>query len=236
MLLDENGRMVQTMRSWTTLQPAENASCVGCHEPKNSVPSSCATPTLAMAAGAQSLSPINGPRRGFSFTKEVQPILDKHCIKCHNAKEGKEFDLTSAIVEDWGAKRAWTKSYLNLTHSRPDDKNSLRRWRGDANHKVLNWISAGSTVKLLKPLSFGANNSALFSERLDQGHCKTITEAEVKVLAMWVDLSVPFCKDYVEANIWSDKDKEKYAYTKAKRDRAVKEDQATLKRLAESNP
>ena len=36
--LDEKGQAVQTMRSWTTLQPGENASCAGCHEAKNSSP------------------------------------------------------------------------------------------------------------------------------------------------------------------------------------------------------
>ena len=65
------------------LQPGENASCVGCHEPKNSVPLATARPTRALAAGAQPLAPVNGPRRGFSFLKEVQPVLDANCVKCH---------------------------------------------------------------------------------------------------------------------------------------------------------
>jgi len=236
MLLDENGRMIQTMRSWTTLQPGENASCIGCHEPKNSVPSASARPTLAMAAGAQVLAPINGPSRGFSFTREVQPILNQHCIRCHDGKEEKKPDLSALAVHDQGAKRAWLQSYLALTHARPDDKNNQTRWRGDADNKVLNWISAGSTVKLLPPYSSGSNKSALFTERLDKGHCKTITAAEIRVLAMWVDLGVPFCEDYLEANLWNDAEKEKYARAKAKRDRADQEDQATLKRLAEINP
>ncbi|MCL2744440.1 MAG: hypothetical protein FWE67_11380 [Planctomycetaceae bacterium] len=34
-LLDEKGYAVQTMRSWTILQPGETLSCVGCHEDKN---------------------------------------------------------------------------------------------------------------------------------------------------------------------------------------------------------
>lgn len=232
MLLDENGRMIQTMRSWTMLQPGENASCVGCHESKNSVPLASARPTLAMAAGAQSLTPINGPRRGFSFAKEVQPILDQHCIKCHDGQDNKKPDLTATVVEDPGAKRAWSKAYLALTHSRPDDPKRPATWRGDADHKVLNWIWAGSTVKLLPPNSSGANKSTIFTEQLDKDHCKTISKEEVQRLAMWVDLSVPFCADYVEANIWDEAEKKKYEHFQAKRDRADQEDQETLKRLA----
>jgi hypothetical protein len=83
--LDARGRAVQTMRSWTTLQPGENQSCVGCHESKNSTPT--APPraaTLALLAGPQSLAPFQGPPRGFSFAREIQPILDRHCVRCHN--------------------------------------------------------------------------------------------------------------------------------------------------------
>jgi hypothetical protein len=236
MLLDEKGRMVQSMRSWTTLQPGENASCVGCHESKNSVPSASARPTMAMAAGVQDLSKINGPVRGLSYLKEIQPILDKHCIKCHDGKDDKKPDLTATEVKDANAKRVWTKSYLALTHSSPDDQKRTSKWRGNANHKTVNWISAGSTVKLLPPVSKGSNTSALFAERLDKGHCKTISEQEVKTLAMWVDLGVPFCEDYLEADLWSDQDKEKFECGMKKRRRADKEDQETLKRLAITNP
>ena len=82
-LLDDKGRLVQGMRSWSTLQPGEKFSCTGCHEDKNEAPPAGKT-TLAMRAGAKSLKPFYGPARGFSFIKEIQPILDKHCIRCHN--------------------------------------------------------------------------------------------------------------------------------------------------------
>ncbi|MCE5240040.1 hypothetical protein LLH23_16385 [bacterium] len=78
--LDARGRAVQTMRSWATLQPGEYASCVGCHEPKPAAPvvSRPATP-----AGPQALRPFYGLPRGFSFIREVQPLLDRRCIACH---------------------------------------------------------------------------------------------------------------------------------------------------------
>jgi hypothetical protein len=213
MLLDAKGRMVQTMRSWTTLQQGENGSCVGCHENKNSVPSSYAKRTTqALTLGAQNLSGINGPKRGFSFTKEVQPILDRHCIKCHDGKGDKlprNFDLTKTAVLDLGAKRTWLQSYLTLTHAQSSDKNSKQRWSGNADHELLNWVSSGSTVKLIPPYFKGANTSAFF-KRLDAGHCKTLTALELATLAMWVDLGVPFCENYLEANAWSEAERTKY--------------------------
>jgi hypothetical protein len=76
-LLDEQGRMVQTMRSWSTLQPGETASCVGCHESKNEVPIAARSLTSALKEQPQALRPFYGPARGFSFAKEIQPILDR---------------------------------------------------------------------------------------------------------------------------------------------------------------
>lgn len=85
--LDEKGRAVQTMRSWSTLQPGENQSCVGCHEHKNLAPPTDGyRGTLALKAGPQTLEPFYGPTRGFSFVKEIQPILDRHCVGCHSDK------------------------------------------------------------------------------------------------------------------------------------------------------
>ncbi|HNX35348.1 MAG TPA: hypothetical protein PKM57_12015 [Kiritimatiellia bacterium] len=236
MLLDAKGRMVQTMRSWTSLQPGENASCVGCHESKNSVPLATARPTLALAAGARPLAPVSGPRRGFSFLKEIQPILDAHCVTCHDGKDPKKPDLTATVVTDAAAKRRWTRSYLALTHARPDHTEEQTRWRGDPAHKVLNWVSSASAPQIQKPLSAGSNASGLFAGMLDKGHCKTLTPDAAACLAMWVDLGVPFCGDYTEANAWTDAERAKYEQYKAKRDRAAAEDQATLMRLAAARP
>jgi len=80
--LDEKGQMVQTMRSWVTLQPGEALSCVGCHESKNTAPPYTAY-SQAMRRGPRPLTPFYGPPRGFSFIREIQPILDEHCVRCH---------------------------------------------------------------------------------------------------------------------------------------------------------
>ena len=84
--LNEKGQMVQSMRSWMTLQPGETVSCVGCHEHKNTSPPVTRL-SRAMLTGPQKLEPFYGPPRGFSFIREVQPILDKHCVRCHYLDE-----------------------------------------------------------------------------------------------------------------------------------------------------
>jgi hypothetical protein len=73
-VLDANNRMIQTMRSWTTLQPNEKMSCVGCHEHPDDVGK--VKPAMASRKAPVTLTPFYGPTRGFSYRAEVQPVWD----------------------------------------------------------------------------------------------------------------------------------------------------------------
>jgi len=83
--LDERGQALQLMRSWMTAMPGETVSCVGCHEPQRTAPA-----TALLTAGATrdpaEITPWYGPTRGFSFNREVQPVLDRYCITCHDGR------------------------------------------------------------------------------------------------------------------------------------------------------
>ena len=94
--LDHNGHVVQTMRSWATLQPGETFGCVGCHETKYNAPPQ--RTTLALRHGPQELTPFYGPPHGFSYPKDIQPIWDKHCVSCHNGKRWSPGPLFDADV------------------------------------------------------------------------------------------------------------------------------------------
>lgn len=85
-VLDAKNRVINTMRSWSTLMPGERFACTGCHENKNAAPPNYKK-SQAMAAGVEPLAPFYGPARGFSFRAEVQPILDRNCISCHSDRE-----------------------------------------------------------------------------------------------------------------------------------------------------
>jgi hypothetical protein len=93
-MIDERGFVAQTMRSWVTLQPGENRACVGCHEDQNGAPAGSYGPGLALRGGPRALEPFQGPARAFSFAREVQPILDRHCVRCHNDRP--------ALAGRWG--------------------------------------------------------------------------------------------------------------------------------------
>ena len=253
--LDERGRAVQTMRSWSTLQPGENASCVGCHESKNSAPPSEGYGlTLAMKRPPLKLRPFYGPTRGFSFTREIQPILDRHCIRCHRERdsvlaladgngpppmemppkqrsrgEDRAFSLLGRPVEDESAGREWSDAYLVLTQSARDRKNGP--FRGKPDGDVLRWISSQSVPTPLPPEFSGSTRSPLL-KMLDAGHFNVrLSSEEYEKIACWIDLVVPFCGDYSEANVWNSDEKKKYQRYVKKRKRMDAMDDETVKRL-----
>jgi len=219
--LDSNGHMVQTMRSWSTLQPGEMQSCVGCHEHKNSVPVSGHPVSIAMDRGVQKLTPIdNGGIRGFSFVKEVQPILDQHCISCHDGKRSK-MNLTGEQMANIDTRRKFSYAYLNLTRAIPKDADAeyieKRELRGNPDNPEVHWISNMSVPTMQEPYTAGAAKSNII-KRLESGHGSTgISQAEIDKIALWIDLVVPYIGDYREANNWSAEEMEFYDYYDSKR-------------------
>jgi len=73
---------LQLMRSWFTAMPGERVSCVGCHETQLTTPPS--SPAAFPQRPPSEIEPWHGPTRGFSFAREVQPVLDQYCVGCHN--------------------------------------------------------------------------------------------------------------------------------------------------------
>ena len=231
--LDSNGYMVQSMRSWSTLQPGEIQSCVGCHEHKNSVPVSNHPVSIAMDKGIQQIIPIDDKGlRGFSFIKEVQPILDKHCISCHDGKKNK-LNLMDEQIANERLRRNFSLAYLNLTHTIPygstNEQITRMSLRANPDHPEVNWISNMSAPSMLKPYSAGAAGSNII-KRLKTGHGNTgITQQEIYTIALWIDLVVPYVGDYLEANNWTQKELEFYRYHDAKRQKAREEDDEAVR-------
>lgn len=207
--LDENGQAIQSMRSWSTLQPGESRSCIGCHDNKSATPPADRTPTMAMRAGRQSLSEVYGAARGFSFAERVQPILDRHCVGCHHggevsAGEKAAFSLLGTPRLDEQAKRQWSESYLRLTSQGPDEG-------------PVRWISAQSAPPLYPPYHAGAVKSPLVAMLAEGHHDVALSEEERALLACWIDLAVPFCGDYTEAHAWTEEEQARYAHFLKKR-------------------
>jgi hypothetical protein len=185
--LDSNGNVVQTMRSWATLQPGETFSCMGCHESRLSPPPPLTYTPLAVKQGAVPLDSFYGPPRLLSFAKEIQPILDAKCVSCHSAANSNGIDLSKTPVWNAGNAKNWSQSYLNLTNHSNEASNS----------KYVNWFPAEDVPLLQPPYRTGACKSPLIP-LLAQGHHNVVlTKKETDLIRCWIDFSVPF-GDYIE--------------------------------------
>lgn len=231
--LDENDRVVQTMRSWSTLQPGETQSCVGCHEHKNTVPVVSHPVSMAMNKKIQPIVPEGLGDRTFSYISEVQPIWDAHCLSCHDGVKSKLSLKGELKVVDTQTKRKFSDSYLNLTHASRQTRNN-DSWQGDAHHPEVNWVSNLSEPTLLAPYFAGSNTSNLI-KRLESGHggCK-LTRKEIATVALWIDMCVPFISDYREANDWSQEDQDYYTYYEKKREDARATEKENIRQYLQS--
>ena len=168
--LDARGRAVQTMRSLVYLQPGECQSCIGCHEHRMKTISPGA-PAQALRHAPSKIKPGPDGSRPFSYPRLVQPVLDRHCVMCHDGKEPKRPVLTS---EPEGA---FTKSYNALV-----SRVSFTAWgRPEQNFEPLT-----------EPLRFGAVASPLV-RMLDQGHGQvTLPPEDEERLYTWIDANALF--------------------------------------------
>jgi hypothetical protein len=83
----------------------------------------------------------------------------------------------------------------------------------------VRWISAQSVPSMLPPYHAGAAESPLMA-MLEKGHEGVkLSPEELGRIACWIDLLVPFCGDYTEANVWDENGKKKYAHFLDKRHR-----------------
>lgn len=174
--LDEHGRAVQIMRSITYVQPGEITSCVGCHEPRHLAPPAKAFP-LALRRPPSQITPGPSGSRPFSYPLLVQPVLDRHCVACHNSTKAE-----GGIVLTGEPAGRYSASYNALARYVP-----YSDWAGKpGDFRVVN------CEPTTKPDFFGARASRL-TQLLLQGHYGVkLSQEDWERLYTWMDCNVLF--------------------------------------------
>jgi formylglycine-generating enzyme required for sulfatase activity len=194
--LDAEGKAVQLKRSWMVGMPGERVSCVGCHDDQNNGAAAMPLTTAQQQAPAK-LKPWYGPTRGFSFIREVQPVLDKYCVGCHDGKEADRprFDETAGH---------FPKSYSAL-------------------HPFVRRNGPEGDYNTLTPLEFHADTSDLV-QMLQKGHYNVKLDGEAwDRLITWIDLNVPALGTWKEVGKIP-RDFEKRRYEMRKEQAGIDED------------
>ncbi|MHB0955464.1 MAG: SUMF1/EgtB/PvdO family nonheme iron enzyme [Pirellulaceae bacterium] len=193
--LDADGSAVALMRSWMTAMPGENVSCVGCHDHPNSVPSGTGR-RIALASPPRTITPWHGPSRGFSFAREVQPVLDKYCVSCHDGATGPK-SAEPDLRRDQGGFVVYRGGELDGKFI-PNVRQELLGKFGavfDPSYVALRaFVRVGgleSDLHLLPPREFAADTSELV-RMLVKGHHNVKMDAQAwDRIFTWIDLNAP---------------------------------------------
>ena len=171
--LDKEGKAIQSMRSDVYTAPKEQLSCVGCHENRRSAPPP-QREVLAMRREPSVIKPEVEGSNPFSYTRLVQPILDRNCASCHASNDNAP-DLSREVEEKYG----WFSSYRNLQPY------------------AFYYDGGGSfTESKTYPGQFGANASKLYP-LLKNGHKNVkLTEEEMRSIILWLDCNSDFYGTY----------------------------------------
>ena len=178
--LDRRGLAVQSMRSVTYVHPGERLSCQGCHERKHQPPKPLEQMPLALRRVPSPIEPDAEGSNPFSYVRLVQPVLDRHCVQCHQEK--KALDLTGRIEGGNG----WTRSYTNLAAK-------YGFYFHVSNGSINQGIHGGSRTI---PGQFGANASPLM-KYLDESHYGVrLPQEDFHRLTLWLDCNSEFFGAY----------------------------------------
>ena len=189
--LDAEGQSLQVMRSWFTARSGEYLSCAGCHEKQSFV---ARTPRAAANMPLEEIRPWRGPERNFEFVREVQPVLDAFCVRCHNQPDPPHADMFghkkwkpdlrgTSMVTNWHSRahgRVWDKfggkfsvPYFNLV-------------------RFVRHPGIESDIHLFEPMEWHAETTELMM-MLDKGHhgVKLSEEARDRLIT-WIDFNTPY--------------------------------------------
>jgi len=177
-LLDEDGMMIQSMRSGTIVRPGEVLGCVGCHESRLAAPRYPVGKRLqALTDEPQKLAGWFGPPRLFSYVEEVQPVWDKYCVRCHDfgKKAGRKLVLAGDRTNTFNASynELWRKGYISAIGAGPHQTQPAYGW-GSHRSRVVQKIRAGHKGVRMTPEDF-------------------------RRVVTWIDINAPYYPTYASA-------------------------------------
>jgi len=186
-LLDKDRMELRRMRSFISFQSGEVRGCAGCHETRGVAPGTEAE-SMKLALRSEPTAPILPPwgDRPISFLRDVQPVLNRHCVRCHGGlTPAGELDFAGGLtsfdleVPDYGYNRAYvtimTAGLVACSPARQQD------------------------ASITTPLAYGSHRSRLISTLNEEPHCDEVSlsvEERLRLL-MWIDANAPYHDRFV---------------------------------------
>lgn len=161
--LDENNMSVKHMQSFVTLQPGEVTGCFGCHERRTKTTRSRTARRLAARQEPRRITPIAAAPEVFDFPRDIQPILDKHCVACHKPEKRKGKISLVADRNEW-----FSESYTAL---------------------IMNdQISDGNNKEGDRPPRTVGSSASRLMKTIDGSHYKVkLSAREYRKIQLWIE-------------------------------------------------
>ena len=214
--IDAEGRAVQRMRTFTHFMPGEVQSCVGCHADRNySTPSLVHSKTVGPDLGqaaltgphalrpqqAEALQPPDWGVKAFNYLEVVQPVLDRHCVACHHARDpaggvdlaGDLTDFFNVSYDVLARKGTWGERNPGAhgISAAQEGRSPYTSWIATINgteHNILKTTpgSWGSPVSPLADLVINGHPDKAGKPRVN------VPGADRRRIMAWIDLNVPY--------------------------------------------
>ncbi len=182
--LDERHMEIRRMRSIVSLKAGEVRGCTGCHESAGWTP----TPNMASLQALQRAPdpptpPAWGSDKLLGYEWLVQPILDRHCTRCHDRESPDgNIDLTATRAED-GLYQSFRTMFGRLPGT------------NETGRVLVSCSDRFSNADVSKPKQFGSHKSPLVQVLLED----SLHREEVKLsdhewisLVTWIDANAPY--------------------------------------------
>jgi len=178
--LDENENSVKRMHSFTSLMPGETFSCVGCHENRTSTPANLYQNGMpdAFKRTASRIQALEGIPDVYDFPRDIQQILDKHCIDCHRPLKRMGGVI---LTGDYGP--MFSQSYFNLTVFK-QIADARNRARGNYD-----------------PYEIGAQSSPLMNKLDGDHHGVKLSEEEIRTIRFWIEAGAAYPGTYAALGV-----------------------------------
>jgi len=178
--LDAEGRLIQSMRTFVQAAPGTTRSCIGCHEHKYTTTANGMKFPDTLVGEPRRLQPESWGSGYLDYPSMVQPVLDKHCVRCHGGPEG----IGAGIDLSGGWTEHFNISYENLVNRR--ETQLVAYWISgiDCMNGTAFWSS-----QIFAPRAHGSGAAPL-AELLvkgHDGHIAKLARTERDLLMAWID-------------------------------------------------
>jgi len=178
-VLDQDRAEIQRMRSVVCLRPGEARTCAGCHESRLSAPP--VRPAIALRRPPSTpVPPPWGAAPTLSFLRDVQPVLNAQCSRCHTYdRTGNTVILTDDLTDRFTIAYEELLPYLSVANA--------MRWDNPED------------VYPQPPYTYGSKVSALTVLLAKGHHGVALSSEERERLAIWIDANAVYYDRYESA-------------------------------------